>query len=86
VTLGVRPEDVRVALATAPGWVPAQVYVVEAMGHETVVTVSYAGALVLARAGADFTAQIGDTVWLQFDSEKLHLFDRSSGRSRGATN
>jgi hypothetical protein len=33
VTLGVRPEDVRVAPATAPGSVPAPVYVVEAMGH-----------------------------------------------------
>lgn len=83
VTLGVRPEDVLVASTAAPGWVPAEVYVVEAMGHETLVTVSYAGVLVLARTAPAFTAQIGETVWLQFDPSKMHLFDRISGRSLG---
>ncbi len=82
--LGVRPEDVDVAHGAAPGWVPAEVYVVEAMGHETLVTVRYAGQLVMARTHPDFTARIGDTAWVRFDPEKVHLFERSSGRSLDA--
>ena len=84
VKLGIRPEDLKVAHAASPGWVAVEVYVVEAMGHETLVTVRYADQLILARTHPDFTARIGDTVWARFDPEKAHLFDRAAGRSLGS--
>jgi hypothetical protein len=54
-------------------------------GDLTLVTASYDGTLVLARTPPDSTAQIGDTVWLRFESEKLCLIDPASGRGHDPT-
>ena len=47
--LGIRPEDIRIVAADAPGAVPGEVYVVEPMGSETFVDVMVGGERLSAR-------------------------------------
>ncbi len=83
VDVGVRPEHVEVGLGTAPpaGAVAGRVFLVEAMGPESWVTVELAGgARVVARGPADLQAAPGTPGWVRADKSRLHRFDRSSGQ------
>ena len=75
--LGIRPEDIRIVAADAPGAVPGEVYVVEPMGSETFVDVMVGGERLSARAGKGFRAAIGSTVGISFDIADACFFDAS---------
>jgi multiple sugar transport system ATP-binding protein len=76
VTLGIRPEHVHVLTQPQEGAIPASVYVTELMGNETFVFVSVGSHRLIARAAADFRAQVEDKVWLQIQTEKAHFFEK----------
>ena len=71
---GIRPEDVAL---TEPGAaaLPAEVYVVEPMGNETLVDVRMAGERLTLRTRRGFTAPIGSTVGVTFDPADACFFD-----------
>ena len=75
VTLGVRPGDIRIA---AQG-IPAQVELIEDYGDSTIVDFDVQGQRVKMRAGARPGVTEGDAVFLSFDPDAAHLFDRASG-------
>jgi multiple sugar transport system ATP-binding protein len=79
VTLGVRPEDVKVTREAREGWTPAAVYVTEEMGNETLVFLRMGNVKMIARAGAEFRAEPETPVWFRFEDDKLHFFDSDSG-------
>jgi multiple sugar transport system ATP-binding protein len=83
VTVGVRPEDLRVTREPSPGSLPARVYVVEPVGSETWVTCERASCRLVGRAEARFDARSGDTVHLRFEANRLHRFDRATGARTG---
>ena len=83
VVLGIRPEHVSVSTTQQGGLLPATVYVSELMGSETFVFVTLAGEKIIARAGADFRAEVESTVWVRFDLAKAHFFDPGSGERAG---
>ncbi len=72
--LGVRPEDVHV---TAEPGIPAEVYVTEPLGGETVVDLDVDGRLVKALVDPNLDLADGTTVQLALDGSRLHLFDES---------
>jgi multiple sugar transport system ATP-binding protein len=74
VTMGIRPEHLHVSIAQVDGAIPASVYVTELMGNETFVFVSLGPQRLIARAPADFRADVNSTVWLRLDAEKAHFF------------
>jgi multiple sugar transport system ATP-binding protein len=76
VTLGIRPEHVHVLTQPEDGAIPASVYVTELMGNETFVFVSVGSHRLIARAAADFRADVEDTVWLRLQTEKAHFFEK----------
>ncbi|HEU4796790.1 MAG TPA: ABC transporter ATP-binding protein [Pyrinomonadaceae bacterium] len=76
-TLGIRPEHLHVLTQPQDGAVPATVYVTELMGNETFVFLSVGSHRLIARAAADFRADVESTVWLRFESEKAHFFDKT---------
>jgi len=78
-TLGMRPENVRVANAQTDHWLPATVYVTELMGSETFVIVEANSQRIIARAPGDFRADTGSAVWIDFDLTRAQLFDRETG-------
>jgi multiple sugar transport system ATP-binding protein len=75
VTLGIRPEHVEVSTTRREGWQEASVYVTELMGNETFVFLRLGGEKIIARAPADFRAEMETPVWVLFEMDKAHFFD-----------
>jgi multiple sugar transport system ATP-binding protein len=80
VILGVRPEEVTLSRDAEPGSVPGEVFVVEDLGNERLVTLDVGGQFVVGRMPADFPAEMGERMWFGFDRERAHLFDPVSER------
>lgn len=74
ITLGIRPEHIHVFTEPQEVATPASVYVTESMGNETFVFLSVGKHRLIARAPADFRAEVESTVWLKIESEKAHFF------------
>jgi len=83
VVLGIRPEHVRVSAVPHDGWLPASVYVTELMGSETFVFLTIGDKRVIARASADFRAEVGSTAWIEIETQKAHFFHPTSGERLG---
>jgi multiple sugar transport system ATP-binding protein len=75
VVLGVRSEDVSLSSAPDGSSVPAEVYVAEALGNETLVRLRMDGQELVARADADFEPPIGSQLWVRPNLARAHLFD-----------
>jgi multiple sugar transport system ATP-binding protein len=76
VILGVRPEDISVAKKQEVGSIEGSVYVIEPVGDSAIVDANVGKYLVKARAGASFVAEIEEKVYLTFNKEKIHIFDK----------
>ena len=85
ITMGIRPEHIQVSAEPHDGAIPATVYVTELMGNETFVFLSLGANRLIARAPADFRADVESKVWLRIATEKAHFFDPVSGE-RQSTN
>lgn len=81
VTLGLRPENIKVAMSAGDGLVPATVHVIELMGNETIVFLRLGGNKIIARAAADFRAEMETPAWVRLDMEKVDFFDTESGEA-----
>jgi multiple sugar transport system ATP-binding protein len=77
VTLGFRAEDVRVS--SEPAQLTAPVYSMELLGDATLVSVRIGEALVSVRAHKDFRIDIGAPIHVAIPTDKIHLFDMTSG-------
>jgi multiple sugar transport system ATP-binding protein len=75
VTLGLRPEHIQVSVIEQAGWLPGKVYVTELMGNETIVFLQLGEEKLLARAAADFRAEIEASVWIKLETDKADFFD-----------
>jgi multiple sugar transport system ATP-binding protein len=54
---------------------PAEVFVAEALGNETLVRLKLDDQELVARAGADYEAAIGAQLWVRPNLARAHLFD-----------
>jgi multiple sugar transport system ATP-binding protein len=81
ITIGVRPEHIHVLTEPEDGAIPASVYVTELMGNETFVFLSVGNNRLIARAPAEFRAEVESPVWLRIVAEKAHFFDHQTGLS-----
>ncbi|MCY7302169.1 MAG: ABC transporter ATP-binding protein [Thermoleophilia bacterium] len=75
--LGVRPEDVQIG--TGNGGAPANVFVTEPLGGETVVDLHLGGQVVKALTAPALAPAPGSDVRVGFDPRRLHVFDAASG-------
>jgi ABC-type sugar transport system ATPase subunit len=79
VQVGLRPEDIVLATAGAPGCAQGRVLVVEPMGNETLVTLERDGDRIVARGVPDFYVAAGTPVWFSIVPERALFFDAESG-------
>jgi multiple sugar transport system ATP-binding protein len=83
VILGLRPEDVRVADATAasapPGAVRVHLDLVEPLGHEWLVYASGSGLELAARTPPAALPERGREIAVWGEPDKVHLFDPATG-------
>jgi multiple sugar transport system ATP-binding protein len=77
VTMGIRPEHIRVYSEPQNGTIEASVYVTELMGNETFVFLSVGNQRMIARAPADFRAEVGSEVWLCLETDRAHFFEQT---------
>lgn len=84
VTMGIRPEHVHVLTGPQDGAIPAKVYVTELMGNETFVFLTVGPHKLIARAPADFRAEVESTVWLRLETEKAHFFPKEQSTDYAA--
>jgi multiple sugar transport system ATP-binding protein len=77
--LGFRPEHGKIVAPDAAGALRGEVYVVEPLGNETLITVALGDELVNLRAAAGVEPAIGTPVGVLPDRAHLHLFDADTG-------
>ncbi|RLE08157.1 sugar ABC transporter ATP-binding protein [Candidatus Aerophobetes bacterium] len=72
IIMGIRPEDVSIA---PEGDLKAEIYVVEPLGRESLVTFRFDDEEIRALVPASFEGKIGDVMSLKLEKQKIHLFD-----------
>ena len=77
VIMGIRPEDITLG----QGGIQGEVYVVEPLGRDTLVTLNIGAETIKVIAPPGFKANPGEQVQLAFSVEKIHLFDKETGRA-----
>ncbi|MEN3008518.1 ABC transporter ATP-binding protein [Pseudothermotoga sp.] len=78
--IGIRPEHV--TLDTKDGDLIGEIYVVEPLGFETIVTVSVNGKPLKVLVFEDVSFKSGDKIFVKFKRNKLHIFDENGVRIR----
>ncbi len=76
--LGVRPEHITITTAEEPNAIPAEVYVLEPLGTETIVNVRVGESIIKIKASSEVRLEPQTRVWLKLDLNKIHLFDRKT--------
>jgi len=84
VVLGIRPEDITLAIdASTPddAGISGRVVLVEHMGSTNIFIIQTGGQQIVATTDADFFLEPGTNVNVQLNPAKLHLFDADSGQN-----
>jgi multiple sugar transport system ATP-binding protein len=80
VILGIRPEDIKVSRKqnSTQEVIRGEVYICEPLGSRVIVDVMVGKEKIKFRAGKSFLPERGSVVFLEFDKDKLSLFDAES--------
>ena len=83
LTLGIRPEDLRVGSGSSNDRlnIPAVVEVVERLGSQTLLDVRVGSGAMVAAVEPTVKVKVREPLRLAFDVERLHFFDVSSGNA-----
>ncbi|MDF9746904.1 ABC transporter ATP-binding protein [Natrinema salsiterrestre] len=79
-TLGIRPENVRIADGGGSNTITAAIDVVEPVGSDNFLHLDVSNEFI-ARVDSDVGLEPGDRVTLTFDESDVHLFDPETGRN-----
>ena len=78
ILLGIRPEHITI---NEKEGIETEVYVVEPLGRDILVSVKLGKSMIKVFASPSFKANIGDRVRLNFNLDKIMLFDKKSEKS-----
>ncbi|MGQ0652876.1 MAG: ABC transporter ATP-binding protein [Betaproteobacteria bacterium] len=82
LVLGVRPQDVRVTPAPGDGALTGAIELVQLVGSEKLLDVVLPGGLrITAEVRADLPVGVGQSIGVEFDEQRIHLFDAATQRS-----
>jgi multiple sugar transport system ATP-binding protein len=81
--LGVRPQDTIVSKKAerAKNYVKSVVEVVEPIGDQIILDLKVGDYPVKAVVSPDFKAETGEEFWITFSIDKVHVFDRNTGKA-----
>jgi multiple sugar transport system ATP-binding protein len=82
--LGFRPEHAAMVAPGTPDSLAGEIYVVEPLGNETLITIALGDDLVNLRAAAGVDPAIGTRIGLLPELGRLHLFDSETGAATPA--
>ncbi|RVD61191.1 ABC transporter ATP-binding protein [Mesorhizobium sp. M2D.F.Ca.ET.185.01.1.1] len=75
VVLGARHSTIKLHKSAIAGAIPAKAYTVEPTGDVTFVQAFLSGAIVNISVSPNITVVPDEQIWLEFDQERIHLFD-----------
>ena len=76
--LGIRPEDI---VITDQEGKAAEIYVIEHMGNQMLITLKLGSLILKVLTSPPFQHKMGETVKLQFNINKIHVFDQHTEKS-----
>jgi multiple sugar transport system ATP-binding protein len=81
VTMGIRPEHIKIYKASSDGnqYIPGEVYVTEPLGDIVIVDVKVGQSIMKVKTEFTTDFEINDRVWLEFNIERIHIFDANTG-------
>jgi multiple sugar transport system ATP-binding protein len=81
VVFGIRPEHITVSKSPIPGGYQVEVFVTEPLGSETIIDFKHGDQLVKVRYPGGFEAVPGEKVYIAFQLEQAHIFDKKTGNA-----
>ena len=79
VTAGIRPESIKISLEKEDEhYLPAEIFLTEPIGSDIIIDFHYLGVIFKASVEPTFEAQMGDPIWVKFNTEKIHLFNKET--------
>ena len=81
VTVGVRPENLRLSLTERDGWHAMPVYISEPQGADTIVNLRRGEQFIRVVTEPEIRPSPGETVWVQVEPRSLRLFDATTGQA-----
>jgi multiple sugar transport system ATP-binding protein len=81
MSLGVRPEGIKLSRSDQPGYVPAEAHIIQPFGPFDIVDLRVGGHTLRARSESGFVPSAGTRVWARLDPAQTHFFDSGSGRT-----
>jgi len=81
VVLGIRPEDIFLSESSATSNIQVKVDIAELMGSETYLYIHCNGNNLTAKVPSTSTLKTDDIITINFDSEKLHFFDKETEKA-----
>jgi len=81
VTVGARPETIRLSPAQKEGWHPMTVYVSEPQGSDTIVNLRLGEEFIRVVTEPDIRPSPNETVWVNVERGALRLFDATTGQA-----
>jgi len=80
IVLGTRPEDIELDVSRQKNAIQADVSILEPMGHRAIVHVQIGKITLVANVNL-LGLKAGDRIWLRFNKQKIHIFDKKTGIS-----
>jgi len=74
LALGIRPEQISLSDSESPQAIPGQIYAVQPLGSETLVTLQVGETTVSVRLFTDEPPPLSGHVWFQPDLDRVHLY------------
>jgi len=81
VILGIRPEHVQISMERVKNAIEGKVALVEPLGRMTVAHILISDIHMQVICPANFKVEYGSKVWVKFDTDYLHIFDKKTGKS-----
>jgi multiple sugar transport system ATP-binding protein len=81
VTVGARPETIKLSVEQKVGWHPMTVYISEPQGPDTIVNLRLGEQFIRVVTEPDVRPGPGETVWVNVERGGLRLFDATTGQA-----
>lgn len=81
ITVGARPETIRLSVEEREGWHPMRVYISEPQGAETIVNLHLGEQFIRVVTEPGIRPGPGETVWVSIERGALRLFDATTGQA-----
>ena len=81
VVLGIRPEHISVYREEVPGSIETEVYVIEPLGSEIIIDFKMGDSIYKIKYPGEIKLNTGDKIYVIFDINKIHIFDKKTGRA-----